>query len=205
MQPSNILPRSFYERSTAQVAHDLIGMMLVRTIGATTVAGVISETEAYGGADDSASHAYRKQTIRNKAMFGSVGHSYVYFIYGNHYCLNIVAKEAGVAAGAVLIRGVIPMQGIDDIKRIRRYCKEHNLTNGPGKIGQAFQVTREHNNIDMTIKGSLFVTYGISIDKNTIIATPRIGISQAKDTLWRFVLNQKSVNTYMQAELERYR
>ena len=98
-----ILDQAFYARPTELVAQELLGKKLVRKVGNMMLTGIITETEAYGGSGDPASHAFTKQTSRNAAMFGPVGHSYIYFIYGNHYCLNLVAREEGSSAGAVLI------------------------------------------------------------------------------------------------------
>ncbi len=114
-----ILKKSFYERSTVRVAKELLGKILVRTWHGHILSGIIVETEAYCGLIDPASHAYKGPTARNKAMFGPPGHSYVYFIYGNHHCLNIVAKSKQVAAGGVLIRGLIPIANINSDLGIR--------------------------------------------------------------------------------------
>lgn len=187
--PMKILNLSFYHRSTHQVARDLIGSLLVREHDGIIMAGIISETEAYGGANDPASHAYNKKTMRNAPMFGPVGHSYIYFIYGNHHCLNIVARDAESNAGAVLIRSIIPLQSIDYMQKLRAKNGIKNLTNGPGKLAQALGLDRSHNNIDMCRKGSLYITQ--SDFMGSIDCTRRIGISKGQDLLWRFVLNQK--------------
>jgi len=102
------LPRKCYARDTIKVAKDLLGKHLIRKIGNTTISGIITETEAYRYKDDPASHAYGGKTERNKAMFGQVGKSYVYFTYGMHYCVNVVAKGDGYNAGAVLIGALKP-------------------------------------------------------------------------------------------------
>lgn len=190
----NILPPSFYERSTVQVAQDLLGKIIVRIVDGVTMAGIIVETEAYCGLKDEASHAYIGQTKRNAAMFGASGHSYVYFTYGNHYCLNLVAKEKGVPAGGVLIRGLVPFQGIDEMKKIRGTHVASNLLSGPGKIGQAFQLNVSDNLVDLTKKGALYVTEGFDIPKDAIEATPRIGISKAKELPWRFTPTKAMYN-----------
>lgn len=181
-----ILPRSFYERSTVQVAQELLGKIIVRMIDGVPVSGIIVETEAYCGLIDPASHAYIGQTKRNTAMFGSPGHSYVYFTYGNHYCLNLVAKEKGVAAGGVLIRSLIPCDGIPEMKKLRGTHVASNLTSGPGKIGQALHLNLTQNHADVTKKGALYVTEGVAVPLDAIEATPRIGITKAKENLWRF-------------------
>ncbi|MDE1829700.1 MAG: DNA-3-methyladenine glycosylase, partial [Thaumarchaeota archaeon] len=104
----SLLSRSFYRRDTVDVAKDLLGKRLVRKIDGITISGIISETEAYRYKDDPASHSFGGKTERNKAMFGEVGKAYVYFTYGMHYCVNAVAKDESVEAGAVLIRALVP-------------------------------------------------------------------------------------------------
>ncbi len=184
-----LLAKSFYHRSTIDVAQELLGKKLIRIWNGKKLSGIISETEAYCGTNDLASHAFTKETRRNKAMFGPAGHSYVYFIYGNHHCLNIVAKEEGDMAGGVLIRGIIPIDGIETMHQLRNTDTVSNLTNGPGKIGQALNLNLSHNHIDITKPGKLYITEGIAISSQNVSATPRIGIQKAQEKLWRFVLN----------------
>jgi len=112
-----VLPRSFYSRDTVMVAKDLVGKTLVRKIGGKLISGIITETEAYRYTDDPASHAYRGMTERNKAMFGEIGRAYVYFTYGMYHCLNTVARNSHFDAGAVLIRGLEPKQGIAEMEK----------------------------------------------------------------------------------------
>ena len=157
------LPREFYSRSTVKVAKELIGKTLVRQINGRTIAGIISETEAYTDRDP-ASHSFRGQTARNSAMFGPPGHAYVYFIYGNHFCLNAVAKRG--KSGAVLIRGILG-------------------TEGPGRLTKRFGINRRLDGIDLTKKGELFIAGG---ERFPITATPRIGITKAKEKKWRFLI-----------------
>jgi len=159
----------------------------MRKINGKVLAGIIVETEAYCFDDDPASHAYRGKTKRNAPMFGMVGYAYVYFIYGNHFCLNIVAKSATTTAGAVLIRALEPLQGIEVMQCYRYNNCLKKLTNGPGKLAQALQITTVHNFIDVTQDGALFI-----VDNNRqvadIIATTRIGITAGLDKQWRFCL-----------------
>ncbi|KFM21182.1 DNA-3-methyladenine glycosylase protein, partial [Marine Group I thaumarchaeote SCGC AAA799-B03] len=108
----NTLPRKFYLQDTVTVAKNLLGKKIVRKIGRVEISGIITETEAYRHKDDPASHAYRKITDRNKAMFGDAGMAYVYFTYGMYHCFNVVARNPRVAAGAVLIRAIEPEKGI---------------------------------------------------------------------------------------------
>ena len=127
------LPVSFYARPTADVARDLLGVMLVRQLADRMQAGRIVETEAYGGPEDLASHAARSATGRARIMFGPAGRAYVYLIYGMHNCLNVVAHDEG-AVGAVLVRAIEPLLAVE------------GATNGPGRLCRAFA-------IDMTFNG----------------------------------------------------
>ncbi len=178
------LSRDFYSRDTVEVAKDLLGKTLVRKIGDNLLTGIISETEAYKQSDDPASHAFRGITDRNKAMFGEVGRAYVYFTYGMHYCFNAVAKSDDMAAGAVLIRSLEPLEGKSIMKRKRKIKKLDNLSNGPAKLTQAFGITKKHYGVDLTKKGDLFIID--SDNQNNIIESPRIGIRNGVDNLWNF-------------------
>lgn len=183
---NKVLSRSFYERPTVIVAQELIGQILVHRMKNILLTGIITQTEAYGASDDPASHAYCGKTKRNAPMFGDSGLSYVYFVYGNHFCFNIVARSSEQTAGAVLIRGVKPIAGIEYMEQKRRYTDIKNLANGPGKLTQAFGIAGHHNFVDCTQSNELFVLKDDSI--YTIDQTTRIGISQAKDKLWRFIV-----------------
>ena len=181
-----ILPRSFYARDTVDVARDLLGKLLVRRIGQQLVSGIIIETEAYRYRDDQASHSFAGLTDRNRAMFGQVGRAYVYFTYGMHYCMNVVAKASNFQAGAVLLRTLEPKQGIDFMVRQRKADQISKLTNGPAKLAQALQITKKQYGEDLTKRSSLFITEGIKIQNSEIIARSRIGIKKATDKLWNF-------------------
>ena len=178
------LPRSFYARDTVKVAKELLGKTLVHKVKKGTISGIITETEAYRFEDDAASHAYRGMTKRNQAMFGEVGRSYVYFTYGMHYCFNVVARQKGFEAGAVLIRGLKPLQGINKMMRNRTTDILSNLTSGPAKLTQALEITKEHYGEDLTKPESLFITEGLG--KKKIISNQRIGIKNGVDKLWNF-------------------
>ncbi len=180
-----ILPRTFYSHDTVTVAKNLLGKKIVRKIGKNEISGIITETEAYGHKDDPASHAFRKITDRNKAMFEEVGTSYVYFTYGMHYCFNIVARDSKFEAGAVLIRAIIPEKGIKIMEKNRGLKDSKRLTDGPAKLTQALMITKKHYGVDLTANSELFITDGVKIyDK--IISSPRIGIKNATDKLWNF-------------------
>jgi DNA-3-methyladenine glycosylase len=172
------------------VAKDLLGKKLVRTIRNNNMqfrlAGIIVETEAYGYSDDLASHAYVGPTGRNKIMFGDVGKAYVYFTYGNHFCLNVSARRSKVEAGAILIRGIEPVEGIELMRQFRPVDDIYSLTSGPGKLTQALNITSLLNGIDMTNSESeVYIEFGKRPKR--IVTTPRIGITRALDKEWRFV------------------
>ncbi len=183
---------SFYQRPTEVVARDLVGKKLVRTIKNKKkkkqfrLVGIIVETEAYGYRDDLASHAHVGQTVRNKVMFGNVGRAYVYFTYGNHFCLNVSARRSKVEAGAVLIRGIEPVEGIELMRQFRPVDDIFSLTSGPGKLTQALNITSSLNGTDMTNSESeIYIEFGKT--PKCIVTTPRIGITRAVDREWRFV------------------
>ncbi|HXG74894.1 MAG TPA: DNA-3-methyladenine glycosylase [Candidatus Nitrosotenuis sp.] len=178
------LDREFYAQDTVKVARQLLGKILVRKIGRHIVSGIITETEAYRHKDDPASHAFGNMTDRNKAMFGDVGFAYVYFTYGMHYCMNVVAKSKNYKAGAVLIRALKPQQGIDIMIKNRGTDDVANLTNGPAKLTMAMQITKKQYGEDLINSNSLYITDGIKVRK--IIAGPRVGIRNATDRLWNF-------------------
>lgn len=187
------LERAFYARDTVVVAAELIGKVLnfrnTTSQGKSKMllSGMIVETEAYLGSVDPASHAYRAITPRNRVMFGPAGFSYVYFTYGNHHCFNVVTEQEH-QPGAVLIRAVEPLAGIEEMKKRRHALSSKNLTNGPGKLTQAFGIAREHSGLDLTAS-DLFLTEERSTGALKIRAAKRIGISRAKELLYRFYLS----------------
>lgn len=181
-----ILPREFYTRKTTIVAKELLGKRIIRKLGNIRIEGKIVETEAYGGKEDPASHAYRGVTERNKVMFEEPGHVYVYFTYGNHWCLNFVAHEQN-KPGAVLIRAIEPISGIEYMKKFRNISNLENLCNGPGKLTKALKIDKKLNGIDITKEGELYVVN--SEEKNfEVEVSSRIGIKKGKDKLWRFFI-----------------
>ena len=178
---ARVLPRSFYNRPTVEVARDLLGKLLVH--GETS--GLIVETEAYLGLDDKAAHASRGITNRTKVIFGPPGHAYVYFIYGMYECLNLVAEPEGVA-GCVLIRAIEPVGGMETMFARRPAARSpRNLANGPGKLTLALGITRSHNSRDVT-HGDL-VVQDVGCTPTRIEVTPRIGIRHCADWPLRFV------------------
>ena len=178
----HILDREFYSRDTVEVARDLLGKQLVRTIDGVVLSGVICETEAYGCKDDPASHAYRRRTPRNSAMFGQIGRAYVYFTYGMHHCFNVVARAPDVDAGAVLVRGIIPKEGIDVM--VQNRGRDHHISDGPAKLAQALHITKKQYGEDLTTYGGIHIED--SHTTNTIRESPRVGVRDAR--LWNFAI-----------------
>lgn len=177
------LPRSFYRRDPLVLAPDLLNKVLV-TPGR---AGRIVEVEAYRGADDPASHAHRGPTPRNAVMFGPAGHLYVYLSYGMHWCANVVAGEEGVA-GAVLIRALDPVVGVEEMARARPAARQPvDVANGPAKACQALGIDGGHDGVDLTLDDSevRVLDDGVAPPTNPTVG-PRVGISVAVDHPWRF-------------------
>lgn len=182
-----ILPYSFYKRSTIKVAKELLGKLLVHNTREGMISGIIVETEAYLGRNDPASHAAAKKTPRNSVMFGHCGRAYVYFIYGNHYCFNVVAHPDNVA-GAVLIRALEPCGGIQLMRENRDTEQINNLTNGPGKLTQALGIARSHNGCDLKKDSLKIYDIGCNIKAEVIARCSRIGIKEGLDLLLRFYI-----------------
>lgn len=173
----------FFRRSTIDVARDLVGAVLVHA----PTAGMIVETEAYLGADDAAAHSSRGKTERTKVIFGPPGRAYVYFIYGMHECLNVVAKPSDQDAGCVLIRALEPLCGLDEMRRRRHWNGPAiGLANGPGKLTQAMDITRRHYGQRLD-QGPLAIRLWREPPCFQIAATTRIGISQCVDLPFRFL------------------
>lgn len=142
-----VLERRFYERDPAMVAQDLLGTILVRTLESKALSGRIVETEAYYGAGDPASRAYRGRKKFNELMYGAPGRAFIYMVHAN-WLLNVVAHLRG-EVGAVLIRAIEPIQGIAVMSDNRRVGDFRSLTNGPGKLTQALAITKELNGVDV--------------------------------------------------------
>jgi DNA-3-methyladenine glycosylase len=183
------LERTFFARPTVTVAHALLGKIVVRAFDDDTIAaGMIVETEAYTGVEDPASHAYRGNTVRTRAMFEAPGHAYIYFIYGMYYCLNAVAKAEEQQAGGVLIRALEPIVGIERMHQEAPGHTPHKLTNGPGKLTRALHINRALYGTDLTYKGPLYICDYRILQEKDIMAGPRIGISKAVEHPWRFYI-----------------
>ena len=180
------LPRAFYARPAITVARDLLGRLLVHDAPDGRVAGRIVEVEAYGGARDPASHAYRGPTARTRVMFGPPGHAYVYFTYGMHHCLNVVTGRVG-RAEAVLIRALEPVTGLDRMRRRRGSLDATRLARGPGCVAQALGLHRCHDGLDLT-RGPLCISAGPRGIAAPVERTPRVGIRLAAERPWRLVI-----------------
>lgn len=183
-------PRSFYNHPTLTVARELLGAHLVHQLNDhQQLIGKIVETEAYIGEDDPACHAARGRTNRTEIMYGRPGYAYIYFIYGMYYCLNAVTEREGFPA-AVLIRAVEPLEGIEQMRRFRHKAGRHQLSNGPGKLCQAFGLDKSLNGADLC-GSKLYIAPGIPPEADEIAASPRIGIRAGKEHPWRFYIKNK--------------
>ena len=169
--------------SPEEAAPQLLGSYLSSVVGGTTVKARIIEVEAYKGSDDPASHAYRGRTRRNGSMFERPGTLYVYHSYGIHWCANVASGPEGVGWG-ILFRGAEIVEGVG-LARSRR-GRDDQLANGPGKLTQALGIDHSHNGGYLFDESSL-VRLDPGPPPDLVMATPRVGISQARDRPWRFV------------------
>jgi DNA-3-methyladenine glycosylase len=171
--------KSFFNRSVHEVAPDLIGAkLLFRGAG-----GIIVEVEAYHHTDPAA-HSYGGRTERNAVMFGPPGHAYVYRSYGIHWCLNFVCERAG-SASAVLIRALMPTDGLAAMRRRRGVAAERALCSGPGKLAQALGVTGAHSGLALDAPPFALLARAAPVE---IEVGVRIGITKAADLPWRYGL-----------------
>lgn len=191
------LSASFYARDTVEVARDLIGKTLVRQDGADRISGVIIETEAYRGEEDLACHCRSGRTPRTEIMYGPAGRAYVYLIYGMYWLLNVVTEAVG-NPGAVLIRAIEPLNGVEIIARRRAGQARRNWTNGPGKLSLALDIQGDMNDVNIcTSSGPLYITQGVDVSPEIIRRGPRVGLDtvpepwRSKD--WRFMVNYQSL------------
>jgi DNA-3-methyladenine glycosylase len=187
------LDRAFFRRDPRRVARELLGKVLVREAEGARLTARIVEVEAYLGTEDPAAHSAAGNTARTAVLFGPPGHAYVYFIYGNHYCLNVSCEPEGVAGG-VLVRALEPISGVEQMAKARG-IEIHGpkdlvkLTSGPGRLAQAFGITRTGDNgCDLTsAKSSLWIGKD-GYRARGIRVTPRIGITKAADMPLRYLL-----------------
>jgi DNA-3-methyladenine glycosylase len=184
-----VLPRSFYLDSPEVVARNLLGKLITRTLNGEQLTGRIIEVEAYLGLSDPAAHTFIGKTARNAVLFGPPGFSYVYFIYGMHYCLNFSCLPDG-EPGGVLIRALEPVAGLDTMASLRGLpspTKPKLLCSGPGRLCQALAITRTENALDVTQARSPLRVLDDGFRPASISATPRIGIRKAIDLPLRFL------------------
>jgi len=187
------LAREFYDRDPRRVSRELLGKVLVRRGRTKLITARIVEVEAYLGEGDPAAHSFAGRTPRNAVLFGPPGLAYVYFIYGNHYCLNVSCLPDGVAGG-ILFRALEPLAGVEEMARLRNVSVNstrdlRKLTSGPGRLAEAFGITRERDNgKDLTsARADLFIADdGYRVRR--ILTTPRIGITKADDRPLRYVI-----------------
>jgi DNA-3-methyladenine glycosylase len=196
LRGARTLPREFFNRDPAIVARELLGKLLIRREGRNLLAGRVVEDEAYLGRDDPAAHAFAGRTARNAVLFGPPGHAYVYFIYGNHYCLNVSCMPEGCGEG-VLFRALEPVFGLNAMARARgielppspRATQLRSISSGPGRMSEALDITRQRDNDkDLTSSRSDLWLADDGFKPERIAATPRIGITKAVDRPLRFAI-----------------
>lgn len=191
--PLKLLERAFFDRSTEDVARDLLGVWIMRATPHGLSGGPIVETEAYGGPEDQASHARAGRTRRTTPMFGEVGHAYVYLVYGMHECLNVVAYR-GREAGAVLIRAISPEVGVDLIRSRRKRPTDptSRLCSGPAMVCQGLGVDRTLDGHDLIVGEGLWLAEAPADGSRSKVAVgPRVGVAYAGEwaaRAWRFWL-----------------
>ncbi len=184
IMPDKILPPIFYDRPALEAARDLLGMRLVRLLEGCRVAGIICEVEAYQGEEDLACHARAGKTARNAVMYGRPGLAYVYFTYGMHWCLNAVTGP-GTIPSAVLIRSIIPVEGLEIIAVRRSGKPPIHWTDGPAKICAALGIDRQQNGADLCSPADgLWIEQGDPPAAASIKSGARIGIASVPEP-WR--------------------
>jgi DNA-3-methyladenine glycosylase len=187
------LPRAFFTRNPRRVARQLLGKILIRDLPALRLTARIVEVEAYLGTEDPAAHSAAGRTLRNAVLFGPPGHAYIYFIYGNHYCLNVSCEPEG-KAGGVLFRALEPLSGIEEMARSRGIALRGpqdwpKLSAGPGRLCQAFGITRvRDNDLDLTSPESGLWIGDDAFHPRRIAVTPRIGITKAAEMPLRYFI-----------------
>ncbi len=191
------LLRRFFDRDPREVARELLGKLLIRNDNGQLLAGRVVETEAYMGVGDPAAHSAAGLTKRNAVLFGPPGYAYVYFIYGNHYCLNVSCMPDG-EAGGVLFRALEPVSGLEamashrdlDLSPEPRVAQLRLLTSGPGRMAEALEVTRERDNRKDLTDPSLSDLWlaDDNFRPESVSVTPRIGITKAAAEPLRFVI-----------------
>ena len=204
-----LIPRDFFARFSVQVAPELLGCVIEHQTAAGLVAIELTEVEAYAGASDPASHAYRGKTARNAVMFGPPGHAYVYFTYGMHFCVNLVCLGNG-SASAVLLRAGRVIEG-EELALTRRtrgatIVSFRDLARGPARLCQALDIDRTQDGADVCVADSPLRmrwpdarTTDRSADKK-VASGPRVGVSAAAEVPWRFwIEGEPTVSVYRSA------
>ncbi|MGA2980554.1 MAG: DNA-3-methyladenine glycosylase [Terriglobales bacterium] len=202
-----LLKVDFFNRDPRRVARSLLGKLLVRKTASGILAGRIVETEAYLGQNDAAAHAAAGKTARNSVLFGPPGRAYVYFIYGNHYCLNVSCLPDGVPGG-VLFRALEPVAGIKQMAKargiplpdkapdntekepgFRKISILKKISSGPGRMSEALEITRERDNGKNLVSARSdlrLVDDGYRVQR--VMVTPRIGIVKSADQPLRYFI-----------------
>ena len=185
-----------------QAARGLLGQRLVRVVDGQRVSGLIIETEAYDGESDQACHARSGRTERNAMMYGAAGHAYVYFTYGMHWMLNCVCGPTDYPA-AVLLRAILPLEGLDFIAARRSGIAEKLWCDGPAKLTKALSIDKNLNGADLCgPKDAIFIEKGPEIPEEDVQRTPRIGIQYASEPWlsqpWRFVVSARAARTRLE-------
>ncbi len=194
---STRLSHEFFARPTLQVARDLLGARLVHQEGGKRVSGIIVETEAYRGKQDQGCHARVGRTPRTQVMYGAPGHAYVYFTYGMHWMLNFVTEPPGFPA-AVLIRAILPQEGLEVIAKRRNGQPSKHWTDGPAKICQALGIDGRLNGHDLSAQeAELFVESGAPLADSCVTRGPRVGLINVpepwKSIPWRFLVTSTNI------------
>ncbi len=201
-QTRNLLPFSFFQEADVVLrAQELLGKVLVSKVNGIETAGIIIETEAYRGEDDKASHAFQnKRTPRTETMFLEGGHAYVYLCYGLHHLFNVVVGPKDMA-NAVLIRGIEPVLGLEEMLRRRNLARlQPKVSSGPACLSQAFGINKDLNKSALWQMDTIWLEdWNLDLEKENILATTRIGVSYAGEDAfrpWRFLVKK---NPYVSA------
>ena len=202
-----LLQRSFFDRPTLDVAEDILGALLVRELpSGRRISGWVTEAEAYVGSEDQACHARHGKTGRNAPMWGPPGHAYVYFTYGMHWMLNAVTEREGYPA-AVLLRGLLPHEGIDEMRERRQGRADIELTDGPAKLCQALAIDKAFNEVDLCKRDrKLWFESAVKVPSNIVTRGPRVGLNNVPDPWlskpWRYQVEASTLADLLRTEGE---
>ncbi len=190
-------PRDAFARPTLEVARALLGARLVRLEEGQRLAGIIVETEAYIGEEDLGCHARAGRTPRTQVMYGPPGHAYVYFTYGMHWLFNVVTEREGFPA-AVLIRALLPTEGLSQMAARRPGQPPRRWTDGPAKLCRALNIDGAFHGADLCAPhATLFIEEGLPIPEDWVRTGPRIGLNSVpepwKSIPWRFYLTRAAL------------